>query len=297
MGQLDDVVHQSQHPAGLAVDLLPEGGHVLGAGEAGLDHLGVARDAGQRGLELMADVGGELLAHLFVALPHGAVGVDGVGKGDQLPVGDVLLDVVEVVGHPQHGPDQAPGQKAGQQRRAAHDDKAADQDGGQGLVVEGPDGLGVLAGAQDVAVVQQHRVVIGLVAGGGRVPDVLALAGGKRLLDLGAGEVVFHLGLLVGVGGLIEDLPAGGDQCHPDAVRVQGLEAVRVVAVLGGDEGGFVFQRTPGLLGKSLVKDEDADRHRHHQAEKSHQVQPAADGLLHAAGPHSSAPSSLSASL
>src|SRR5699024_11896594 len=102
---------------------------------------------------------------------------------------------------------------------------------------------------------------------------------------------------LVGVGGLIEDLPAGGDQGHPDAVRVQGLEAVRVVAVLGGDEGGFVFQRTPGLLGKSLVKDEDADRHRQQQAEKSNQVQTAGDGLLHAAGPHSSAPSSLSASL
>ena len=41
MGQLDDVVHQPQHPAGLAVDLLPEGSHVLGAGQPRLDHLGI----------------------------------------------------------------------------------------------------------------------------------------------------------------------------------------------------------------------------------------------------------------
>ena len=60
MGQLDDVVHQPQHPAGLAVDLLPEGGHVLGPGQPGLDHLGVARNAGQRRLELVAHVGREL---------------------------------------------------------------------------------------------------------------------------------------------------------------------------------------------------------------------------------------------
>ena len=246
----------------------------------------------------MAHIGGEFLAHFFVALPHGPVGVDGVRKGDQLPVGDVLLDVVQIVGHLQHGADQVAGEHPGQKGRAAHDGKAADQDGRQCLIIKGPDGLGVLAGAQDVAVTQQHGIVVRLIAGGGRVADVLPTAAGKSLLDFGPGEMVFHLGLLVGVGGLIEHLPAGGDQGHADAVlHVQGVQAAGVVFVLGGDEGGLVFQRPPGLHRKGPVKDEHAHRHRHHQTEKAHQIEPAADGLLHAAGLHSSAPSSLSASL
>ena len=304
MGQLDDVVDQPQHPGGLAVNLLAEGGHVLGAGQPGLDHLGVARDAGQRGLELVADVGGELLPHLLVALPHGAVGVDGVGKGDQLPVGDLLLDVVEVVGHPQHGLDQPAGQHPRQQGRQPHDGRAADQDGGQRLVVERPDGLGVLAGAQDVAVGQQHRVIVGLVAGGGRVALVLPGAAGEGRLHLGAGEVVFHLGLLVGVGGFIQHPPVRRDEGHPDllgpaAVQLEGGEALRVVAVQGGDDGRLVFQPAPRLPGEGPVKDKDAGRRRAYQAEQPHQVQPAADGLLHAGGTglHSSPPSPVSASL
>ena len=212
-------------------------------------------------------------------------------------VGDVLLDVVEVVGHTQHGLHQPPRHHPGQESPHPHDGAAAHQDGGQRVVVEGPDGLGVLAGAQDVAVGQQHGVVVGLVAGGDRIADVLPAAGGEGLLHLGAGEMVLHLGLLVGVGGLIQHLPVRRDEGEADAVGGQGVQAGGVVGVLGRHEGGLVLQRAPRLPGEGPMKDKDAGRHRQHQTQQAHQVEPAADGLLHAAGPHSSPPSSLSASL
>ena len=62
-GELDDVPHQVLQPLRLVVDPRGKARDVLRAGNPLAHQLGIAGDGGQRGLELVGDVGGELLAH------------------------------------------------------------------------------------------------------------------------------------------------------------------------------------------------------------------------------------------
>ena len=67
------VLDQRDEPGGLVVDAGREVAHVLWPGGAVFHDLGVAGDGGQRGFQLVGDVGGELPAAFFRALAVGDV--------------------------------------------------------------------------------------------------------------------------------------------------------------------------------------------------------------------------------
>ena len=113
VGQLQDIVHQLDHPAGFAMDLLGKTGHILRLGDAGLDQFRIPGNAGQRGLELVAHIGGGNLPHLLVVFPQDAVGMDALGKGDQFLVRDLILNVVQILGHVQHRLHKGAGEQGG----------------------------------------------------------------------------------------------------------------------------------------------------------------------------------------
>ena len=70
MRQLQDVVHQLDHPAGFYMDLPAKLGHIGGFGNAGLNEFRIAGNTGQRRFQLVADVGREILPHLLVVFPQ-----------------------------------------------------------------------------------------------------------------------------------------------------------------------------------------------------------------------------------
>ena len=71
------------------------------------------RNAGQGRLQLVADVGSELLPHLLVVFPQDAVGMDALSKGDQFLVRDLILNVVQILGHVQHRLHKGAGEQGG----------------------------------------------------------------------------------------------------------------------------------------------------------------------------------------
>ena len=222
--------------------------------------------------------------------------MDALRKGDQLFVGDVLLNVFEVVSHFQDGLNKASGQQTGHDGCGSHHQHTAQHDGGQGGVVDGPDGFGVLCHAEDIAVGQEHGVIIRLIAHGLGIAAVAADALLHGLLNFRAGQVIFHL--LRG-GGFEQHRAVRCDQRDAQIRADVGSQLVRRVDLLtpGGDQMGFVFQRGPCLFPECLVEHEDAERGGADQADKAHQKQPVTDFFFHAPWFHSSFSSSLSASL
>lgn len=89
------------------MDLAGKIRRIRGFCNAGLDELRITGDAGQRRFQLVADIGRELLPHFLVIFPQHPVRVDAFSKGDKLLVGDILLDVIEVIGHLEHRLDKA----------------------------------------------------------------------------------------------------------------------------------------------------------------------------------------------
>ena len=69
LAQLQNIADQRDHALRLFMDARRKGGHIGGLSHAGLNQLGVAGNAGQRSLQLVADVGGKLPAHRLVILP------------------------------------------------------------------------------------------------------------------------------------------------------------------------------------------------------------------------------------
>ena len=279
------------------MDLLGKALHIFRFCDAGLDQLRVAGNAGQRGLQFVADVCRELLPHLLVVLAQDAVGVDALGKGDQLFVGHILLDVVKVLGHIQHRLNEGLGQQPGQDGGGHHQCNAAQHDGRDRGIVDGPDGLGVLCHAQNLAGGQQDGVIIGLVSHGLRVADVLADTVGNGLLDLRAGEVVLH-GLIGG--GFKQHTAVLRDQGDAQVLRHKVGQLLRLLVghlIARADQFGFLLQAGPGLRGERLVKNEDAQCSCEQQPQKTHQKQAIADLFFHAAQFHSSPASSSSVSL
>ena len=67
-GQADDVVDQSDHPLALPVDISRELDHFFLIAQAALHQFRESADRGQRGLELVGDIGGKLPAHAFSLL-------------------------------------------------------------------------------------------------------------------------------------------------------------------------------------------------------------------------------------
>ena len=88
-GEPDDVVDQSDHPPGLPVDLFGEADGIRGLYQPVLHDLRIARNGGQRGLELMGDVGGKLHPHLSHRFLFPVLPVDPLKEGRQL-----LIDIV-----------------------------------------------------------------------------------------------------------------------------------------------------------------------------------------------------------
>ena len=191
--QLQDIVHQLDHPAGFYMDLPAKLGHIGGFGNAGLNELRIAGNTGQRSFQLVADIGREILPHFLVVLPQQPVRVDALSKGDEFPVGNVFLNVLKVIRHFQNGLDKTAGQQPGNQRCGTHHQDAAQDDGGQGRVVNRPDGLRILGHTQDIAAGLQHGVIVGLVPHGLGIAAVTAYTLPHGLLDLRAGQMVFHL--------------------------------------------------------------------------------------------------------
>ena len=228
--QLQDVVHQLDHPAGFYMDLPAKLGHICGFGNAGLNELRIAGNTGQGRFQLVADVCREILPHLLVVFPQQPIRVDALSKGDEFPVGNVFLNVLKVIRHFQNGLDKTAGQQPGNQRCGTHHQDAAQDDGRQGRVVDRPDGLRILGHTQDIAAGQQHGVIVGLVPHGLGIAAVTAYTLPHGLLDLRAGQVIFHL------------LVSGGFKHHTAICCDQGNAQVSV------DEHGELIRR-----GKLLV--------------------------------------------
>ena len=239
-GQLQDIVHQLDHPAGFAMDLLGKTGHILRLGDAGLDQFRIPGNAGQRGLELVAHIGGEILPHLLVVFPQDAVGMDALGKGDQFLVRDLILNVVQILGHVQHRLHKGAGEQGGQDRGSQHQGNAAQHDGRQGSVVDRPHRFGVLRHAQDVAAGQLHGIIIGLISHGLGITNVLADAALQRLHDLRTGKMVLH-GL---IGGRLKDhVAVRGDQRNAQVAGHKERKLLRLAGQIipGTDEIALFF--------------------------------------------------------
>ena len=244
----------------------------------------------------MADIGREILPHLLVVFPQQAIRVDALSKGDEFPVGNVFLNVLKVIRHFQNGLDKTAGQQPGNQRCGTHHQDAAQDDGGQGRVVNRPDGLRILGHTQDIAAGQQHGVIVGLVPHGLGIAAVTAYTLPHGLLDLRAGQVIFHL------------LVSGGFEHHTAICRNQGNAQVSVdehgelirrgkLLVSGRNQISLMLQRGPRLFPERFVKDEETEHGGADQTDEAHEKQPVTDFFFHALRFHSSSPSSLSASL
>ena len=204
--------------------------------------------------------------------------------------------MVEVVGHLQHRLHESLRQQPGHDGCGPHHQQAAQQDGGERIVIDGPDRFRILSDAQDLTRGQQGSVVIGLVPGGLRVAAVAAFALLHGLLDLRAGQVVFHRAVCGRFKQHIACRIDEGDAEIPRNIAAQrgGVLGLRVP---GGYKAGLVLQCRPGLGAERLVEDKDAEGRRAHQPSKAHQKEPIADFFFHAARFHSSGSSSPSASL
>ena len=117
LAQLQDIADQRDHALRFLMDARRKGGHVSRLCHAGLDQLGIAGDARQRGFQFVADIGSKLAAHRLVVLAQFAVGLDRARQRDQFFVGDVGLDGIEVFGQMIDGLHQAAGQPPGQHGR------------------------------------------------------------------------------------------------------------------------------------------------------------------------------------
>ena len=296
VGELQNIVDQLYHPAGLYMDLAGKTRRILGFCNAGLDELCITGDAGQRRFQLVADIGRELLPHFLVIFPQHPVGVDALGKWDKLLVGDILLDVVEVIGHLEHRQDEALGQQSGNDGGCAHHQETAQHDGRQSGVINRPDSLRVLRHPEDVSVRQQHGVIISLIAQRLGVAAVAAHTALHGLLYLGAAQMVLHR--LVG-GRLKKHTAVRGDESDAQrAVHISFQLAGGVyLRTAGSHKVGFPLKGCPGLLPERLVEHKDAECSGTHQPRKSHQKQQITYFFFHAAWFHCSSSSSLSVSL
>ena len=196
--QLQNVADQRDHPLCLLVDARGEGRHVGGLCHAGLDQLGIAGNARQRGFQLVADVGRELAAHRLVVLAQLAVRLDRPRQRDQFLIRHIGLNRVQMLGQMVDRLHHAAGQPPAEQRGSKQNqhDCAAQQR--QGVGAQAPDVRDVLAHAQHLCALRQvdaHGVVVRLQL------QRLALAGDARgtvrhcLLKFRAVCVVGQVGL------------------------------------------------------------------------------------------------------
>ena len=289
--KLQNIVDQLDHAGSLAVDLAAEIRHILRLCNAGLNQLCIAGNAGQRGLELMADIGSKLLPHFLVVFSQNAVGVDALCKGDQFPVGHIFLNVIQILSHVQHRLYQCFGQQGCQHRSGQHQRHTAQYDGRDGGIIDGPHGLGVLCHAQHIPAGKPERVVIGLIAHSLGIADVPALAVCNGIADLRAGQMVLH-GL---VGGRFKQHAAVlTDQRHAQIIGHKGTQLCGVSGLLvpGAHKIGLALQPRPCLRRKGFMEYKNAQRCGEYKPQKAHQEQPVADLFFHAAQLHSSSASS-----
>ena len=273
------------------MDLAAEIRHILRFCNAGLDQLCIAGNAGQRGLELVADIGSKLLPHFLVVFPQDAVRMDALRKGNQLPVGHVFLNMIQIFGHVQHRLYQCLGQQSSQHRSGQHQRYTAQYNGRDSGVVDRPYGLGVLRHAQHVPAGKPERVVIGLVAHGLGIADVPSLAVCNGIADLRAGQMIFHRL----VGGRFKQYAAVlTDQRHAQIIGHKGtqLRGVSGLLVPGAHKVALALQPRPRLRRKGFMEYKNAQRCGEYKPQKAHQEQPVADFFFHAAQLHSSSASS-----
>ena len=141
-GQADDVVHQHDEALGLPIDGAGEPGHILLLHQAVLDQLGIARNGGQRGFQLMGYVGGELPAHgvlpevLHLQLVHlllqkAVLAPDALHQGAQLFIDLPVVGVLQV--DPAQGAGDLPGKPGRQQKGQGQRQHQHRQNGGEQL--------------------------------------------------------------------------------------------------------------------------------------------------------------------
>ena len=188
-------------------------GHLVGRDNAVLHQLGVPGNRGERGLELMGDVGGKLLPQLGGLLQLLVLAADGRDKGGDLRIGGDIPRVFEVGGHLGNRTHQPPGQQVGQHRRHHQQHRHRHHQHRHRLDEKAPEADRHPRQPQDVAVRQQLGIIIGIVAHRLRLADGVPLAGRKGLLDLFPLQVVFHR-RFVGAG-VVKHFAAGGNQRHP----------------------------------------------------------------------------------
>ena len=292
LAQLDDVGHQRLQAGGLGADAPGEYGHILRLGHAGFDQLGVTGNAGERGFQLVAHVGGEFPPHALVVLAQQPVALNCLGKGHQLGVGHMILDVLQILAHLHDGPHQAAGEQPAGQHAQHQNDHAADHDGRQGLVEKAVGAGGVQPQTKHISALHPQGAVIGAVADGAAFPlgDAHAVVAVQGLLHLRAFQMVFQHG-------------AGGTVVQNAAVLRNEGNAQRILSgnfqnpliasegIAACDRAGGQLQIVLHLMGKTLVKHKNGQSRGEHQAHHAHKQQPVVDGLLNAPF-HSAVPSS-----
>ena len=253
IGQLQDIVDQLDHPGCFHMDLPGKIRDVLGLCNACFNELCIAGDAGKRRFELMTDIGRKLLPHFFIVLPQQAVRMDALCKRNELFVGHIVLDAVKIIRHLQHRLHKAFGQQPGHECSRGHHQHTAQDDGGDGIIVDRPGRLRILSYAQDLAAGEQESVVIGFISGGLGIAAVAPDPALHGLLDLRAGEMIFQR---LCRGGFKQNIAVRVNERDAQAAGAVCTELPRVTGktIPGGYQIRFVLHCRPDLCAERLME-------------------------------------------
>ena len=159
-----------------------------------LNQLGIAGDGGQRRLQLVGDVGREILTHLRALEDPVVLRADRLEKRTELRVVRDILD--RRIIHVGHDPDDRghnlTAQKMREQNRRRHEQNENQQNHRHRTEKQGSQTPGVLRDPKHRAVRHPQGEVVGADAQRVRTADGLSFAVGERLLHLGPVGMVLH---------------------------------------------------------------------------------------------------------
>ena len=179
--------------------------------------------------------------------------MDALRKGDQLLVRNIFLNVFEVVRHLQNRLHKAAGQQPGHDGGGSHHQHTAQDDGGDGIIVDRPGRLRILRYAQDLAAGEQESVVIGFISGGLGIAAVAPDPALHGLLDLRAGEMIFQR---LCRGGFKQNIAVRVNERDAQAAGAVCTELPRVTGktIPGGYQIRFVLHCRPDLCAERLME-------------------------------------------
>ena len=210
LGQANDIADQCDQTCRFGMDTSAEGLHIFGTAHAVFQHLGIARNGGQRCFQLMRYIGCELFALLFILPFTQLIFLQTVGERFQLGIGDIFINILQIAAHTDDGRDQLTGQQIGEQNGNQQNNDDHHSDDGDGLVIHVPHGIHSLGNTQDVAVRQPYSRIVGINTHGGRMTGTLRRTVFDGVHDLPTGGVVLHQQRITLA--FKKDFSVGGDQ-------------------------------------------------------------------------------------